>query len=219
MTLNFFIIIRETFRDDTALAHADTSLVCCRFYCFTVVQWPGRPERASSFLSPFLKFLMMCAARALSSSSPLTLPILAVVIPPPRWRPPWAVELLPQKDVGVTLGGVGKTCCGKEWVASTSLHFYDDDDTIYIYVYICRIWKCIRARAHDRRAYVYIIYIGIVHMYIYIIYITQSCSYIYRVAHPYNFLAWSARRAANRYCVIMPKYICVCVCENSKRER
>lgn len=34
-----------------------------------------------------------------------------------------AVELLPQKDVGVTLEGVGKTCCGKEWVASNSLHF------------------------------------------------------------------------------------------------
>ena len=31
-----------------------------------------------------------------------------------------AAELLPLKDVGVTLEGVGKTCCGNEWVASTS---------------------------------------------------------------------------------------------------
>ena len=48
------------------------------------------------------------------------------------------MELLPQKDVGVTLGGVGKTCCGKEWVASTSLHFSHDDDTIYIYIMFIR---------------------------------------------------------------------------------
>lgn len=50
------------------------------------------------------------------------------------------VELLPQKDVGVTMEGVGKTCCGKEWVAPASLYFCDDDDTTQMsFSCICKI--------------------------------------------------------------------------------
>jgi len=74
---------------------------------------------------------------AFSSLPPhLTRAARASLPPPQRFPTPTAplraVELLPQKDVGVIPGGVGKTCCGKEWVASTSLHFCDDDDTIYM---------------------------------------------------------------------------------------
>lgn len=121
---------------------------------------------AFSFLPPFL----MCAARApLFSLGPLPCGCHS----PSPTASPWAVELLPQKDVGVTLGGVGKTCCGKEWVASTSLHFCDDDDTIYMPIY-----KCVCRRMHTWYAYVYMRIVLMYNIYIHNIHITQSCPHI-----------------------------------------
>lgn len=88
-------------------------------------------RRSNSYVTELLILLFYCCTMAWSTQAPPVSPL----VPHLTWAAPLysvgAVELLPQKDVGVTLGGVGKTCCGKEWVASTSLHFSHDDDTIY----------------------------------------------------------------------------------------
>jgi len=46
------LIVRDTFRDNTAPTRAGIRHWCYGFYCFTVVQWPGRPERLQFPASP-----------------------------------------------------------------------------------------------------------------------------------------------------------------------
>lgn len=84
-----------------------------------------------SYVAELQILLFYCCTMAWSTQAPPVSPLVPHLICATPLYPVDAVELLPQKDVGVTLGGVGKTCCGKEWVASTSLRFSDDDDTIY----------------------------------------------------------------------------------------
>jgi len=117
MTLSFFNHPR-TFRDSTAPTRAGIRHWCYGFYCFTVVQWPGRPERLQFPASP------PDARHSRLAPSPSMFP-----------HPDGATTgrgIVAAKGCWGYPGGVGKTCCGKEWVASTSLHFCDDDDTIYM---------------------------------------------------------------------------------------
>lgn len=101
----------------------------------------------NSYVTELLILLFYCCTMAWSTQAP---PV-SLLVPHLTWATPLysvhAVELLPQKDVGVTLGGVGKTCCGKEWVASTSLHFSHDDDTIYIYIMFTSVYMRIARQA------------------------------------------------------------------------